>query len=175
MYNHCAMLLNIVNAKNHEGSPVEFSVNVELANDLLESKGYELVGEAEVTGTMCYENRRLTTEAKGKVKINAFCDACAKPLEKTLVFDVNEEFVSADEQSEEQYTLNLANVDLQKAVEDNLLLTLPTKLLCKEDCKGLCPHCGKDLNNHVCNCEAIMESEEQLDNPFNKLSKLGED
>lgn len=168
------MLLNIVNAKNQEGTPVEFNVSVALNEELLQTRGYTILGEAQVKGTMTYDNRELETVATATIDLDVICDNCGKTFSKQFTFDVNERFVDAEVQSEEDYTLNLSSVDLQKPVEDNLLLMLPTRILCSEDCKGLCPYCGKDLNNQVCNCEAIIESEEQFDNPFNKLNKLGD-
>lgn len=168
------MLLNIVNAKNQEGKPVEFNVNVEVDKNLLQDRGYVINGDAKVMGTMVYDDGELTTESTATVNISVICDNCGCGFDKDFTVDINEKFVESEFKDEEDYTLNLSSVDLVKPVEDNLLSNIPTRVLCKEDCKGLCPYCGKDLNNQVCNCEAIIESEEQLDNPFNKLNKLGD-
>ncbi len=43
-------------------------------------------------------------------------------------------------------------IDLTNLLQDQVLLTLPPKVLCKEDCRGLCPKCGKNLNREVCQC-----------------------
>ena len=45
-------------------------------------------------------------------------------------------------------------VDLTKAVTDRILLDLPMAFLCREDCKGLCPVCGADLNEGDCGCQS---------------------
>ena len=42
---------------------------------------------------------------------------------------------------------------LDSLVEADLILSLPSKVLCREDCRGLCPHCGKDLNEGLCGCK----------------------
>lgn len=52
-------------------------------------------------------------------------------------------------------------IDLREAVQEQVVLTLPFKPLCREDCKGLCPHCGADLNSAACECK-----ENTADNPF---------
>ena len=44
-------------------------------------------------------------------------------------------------------------MDLDELIRTDILLELPTKFLCKEDCKGLCPTCGKNLNEGACNCQ----------------------
>ncbi|HUN58295.1 MAG TPA: DUF177 domain-containing protein [Candidatus Binataceae bacterium] len=43
-------------------------------------------------------------------------------------------------------------VDLTPLVQEQVLLALPTRPLCKEDCRGLCPQCGINLNEHHCEC-----------------------
>ena len=43
-------------------------------------------------------------------------------------------------------------IDISKDVREYALLAIPMKNLCKEDCKGLCSHCGKDLNEGECGC-----------------------
>jgi uncharacterized protein len=46
---------------------------------------------------------------------------------------------------------------LEDAVCEQVLLALPLKVICREDCKGLCPHCGKNLNMEQCHCSEPME------------------
>ena len=59
----------------------------------------------------------------------------------------------SDEDSEEERIPAVGEeIDLLKTAEDALLPELPFRLLCREDCRGLCPVCGKDLNNGDCGC-----------------------
>ena len=44
-------------------------------------------------------------------------------------------------------------IDVMPQIEESVFTLLPTKVLCKEDCKGICPNCGKDLNEGSCSCE----------------------
>jgi len=54
---------------------------------------------------------------------------------------------------------SLAVVDMSEDVRQTILLAVPLKLLCREDCRGLCPGCGADLNREACRClEAPGES-----------------
>ena len=48
-------------------------------------------------------------------------------------------------------------VDVTEDIREAIMLSLPRFPLCDEDCKGLCPHCGKDLNGGPCGCRAIEE------------------
>ena len=61
-------------------------------------------------------------------------------------------------------------IDLAKRVRDAIFLAIPTFPLCSEDCKGLCPICGANLNKGSCQCQ---RSEGDLeDSPFSKLGAL---
>jgi uncharacterized protein len=46
---------------------------------------------------------------------------------------------------------------LEDTLREQVLLDLPLKAICREDCKGLCPHCGMNLNNAQCSCAEPLE------------------
>lgn len=46
---------------------------------------------------------------------------------------------------------------LEDVIREQVLLAVPLKAICREDCKGLCPHCGKNLNNEQCSCAEPVE------------------
>ena len=48
-------------------------------------------------------------------------------------------------------------LDLDALAEEDVVLNLPSKVLCKEDCKGLCPQCGKNLNDGPCDCKEPVD------------------
>lgn len=58
-------------------------------------------------------------------------------------------------------------IDLTEQVRQQMVVNLPIKILCKEDCRGLCVKCGANLNTHPCQC--ITEDDE---NPFRNLSGI---
>jgi uncharacterized protein len=58
-------------------------------------------------------------------------------------------------------------VDLESILREQIILMLPLKPLCAEDCRGLCPRCGANLNRETCNCPV-----EKADSPLAKLAKL---
>lgn len=85
------------------------------------------------------------------------CDRCLKeweepfcqPFEHTVVRRVNNE---ADE--DEFLVCPQGFVDLEEMVHTDVVLSLPPVQLCREDCRGLCPRCGKNLNEGDCGCSA---------------------
>lgn len=58
-------------------------------------------------------------------------------------------------------------IELDEDVRDYAILAIPMKKLCFEDCKGLCPRCGKNLNEGPCNCKA-----EKIDSRWEPLQEL---
>jgi uncharacterized protein len=58
---------------------------------------------------------------------------------------------------------------LEDVLKEQVLLTVPSKALCQEDCKGLCPHCGQNLNTGSCSC-----AEKRTDPRWNALAELRE-
>jgi uncharacterized protein len=58
-------------------------------------------------------------------------------------------------------------IDLRDALQEQIILALPYKPLCREACKGLCPHCGADLNRESCQCRERVQG-----GPFDRLKSL---
>lgn len=55
---------------------------------------------------------------------------------------------------EETFPLSQGTIDLKEDVRQSLFLSVPAKSLCRADCQGLCPQCGKNLNEGPCSCAA---------------------
>lgn len=53
---------------------------------------------------------------------------------------------------EDEYIISEGLIDLNLLVNDAVMLSLPIKRLCRDDCRGLCPHCGRNLNEGECGC-----------------------
>jgi len=97
--------------------------------------------------------------------ISGYCDRCLKPIETQIDLPFEQTFYK-DEADEDKYIYTNSLLDATQAVSDEIVLSLPTLLLCKDDCKGLCPKCGCDLNERQCDCDLTRE------NPFSALKNL---
>ncbi len=82
------------------------------------------------------------------------CDRCTRPIERELRFETEHLLVEEKTHEDNDYLLVVTDdeLDIDELVLDSLMLSLPSKQLCKDDCKGLCPRCGKDLNEGPCGC-----------------------
>ncbi|RMD95294.1 MAG: DUF177 domain-containing protein [Calditrichaeota bacterium] len=102
------------------------------------------------------------------------CDRCLEPFSRDLdsdfrvTYSSDPEFVRLDEDIR-LIPPDQAEIDISEDVRETVLLAIPIKLLCKEDCKGLCPHCGANLNFETCTCPGP-----QLDPRWEALKKLME-
>lgn len=164
------MLLNIVKAKTEQGKDFNFDISFDLDNSLIEDKNYQFLTPVTVKGVINYSNDVLKIDSEVNFKLLVVCDNCGESFEKDIKFDLNEKFIEQyDSHNEEDYLIKQTCVEIDKPVIDNLLLNIPTKMLCKEDCKGLCAVCGKNKNFSTCSCEALMDHLEDLENPFNQL------
>lgn len=121
---------------------------------------YPACEPARMTGTISNKAGALVLEGTIETVLHVICDRCTKPLE--VPYHVDAEAVFAyeltDEASEDQIFLLTQNcADLEEVARTLFVLNMDVKYLCSEDCHGLCPTCGKDLNEGDCNCEAEID------------------
>ena len=99
----------------------------------------------------------------------------AEEYERTVEFGIEERFKeqgASDEDTENPDVIYFSGdaIGLDEHVYSNLVVSLPGKHLCGEDCKGICPECGKNLNNGSCDC-----SRDVTDPRFDILDSLNLD
>jgi uncharacterized protein len=81
----------------------------------------------------------------------AECRRCSAPIAGRMEVQFTEEFV-IDAVEGETYPIHQESVDLEVVAREAILLDLPLAPLCREECAGLCPTCGTDLNEGTCSC-----------------------
>lgn len=93
--------------------------------------------------------------AKGTITADmvCVCDRCGAEFESVKITDVDALVVSSDEPDDPAaFALEGDSLDLDEVLETALILDMETKFLCSEDCRGICPTCGKNLNEGPCSC-----------------------
>ena len=107
------------------------------------------------------EKGKAEIEGKATVAVILPCDRCLKPVKVEVELDFSRE-VLAPEQipdedvKEEQLFVNEYELDLDSLLKEELQLAWPSKILCKEECKGICKKCGQDLNEQKCDCDDFV-------------------
>jgi|CZCA01.1.fsa_nt_gi uncharacterized protein len=170
------MIIDISTVKDIKGASIE--VELEGPPDPMAIAGVVLkpvtpvhvVAKATSTG-----HSAILVQGKARAEFSAECHRCLREF----VFDVETEFQEqyhkashmpspmSDYKEDEVLTYNGDFVDISKEVNSHLALSLPIQLICSSECKGLCPVCGKDLNDGECAC-----SEEEGDIRLAPLAQL---
>lgn len=168
-----AMLLNIIKARAQKGESHKVDIVCPIDDKVLQDRGCVPLSEVKLTGQMCYKDDKLHLRADAEIRLLCVCDNCGEEFERTFDFVIDEVFVeNYILHSEEDYVILQGGINISEVVQDNLLLGLSSRLLCKEDCKGLCPICGRNRNKSKCHCEDIeREMERQEENPFGKIKR----
>lgn len=159
-----AMIIDLSSLRQNPGRTQALSLESENLEGLTE--GLSLAGKIHLDGMLTGKDRSVAFAAHVTAVIGTVCDRCLKPLSYALDFELSETLMSAHdvdvlvahgadrEQLEtENWIYNDAHLDLNYLVLDAILTQLPLRHLCRPDCKGLCPHCGADLNDGPCDCE----------------------
>ena len=97
-----------------------------------------------------------------KAEYSTACARCAEPLNG--VFETHFERTASEkpDENDEYLLISDGTLDLSVPVTEQLLSDFPSKLLCRDDCKGLCPKCGKNLNDGDCGCD-LKEPDPRLE------------
>ena len=108
------------------------------------------------------QDRAGAMELKARLDtvLSLTCDRCAKPFEreKTVEYETLLAFELANGESDDIVLLNGdGELELDGLMREVFLLEMDTKNLCSEDCKGLCPGCGADLNVEPCRCKKEID------------------
>lgn len=105
-----------------------------------------------------------------KTDLSLKCDLCLESFKYELSFKLSELFSNDDDDSKDAWTFSDKLIDLQPAVINGILLNMPMKSICSENCKGLCAVCGHNLNESDCGCDTSFGNPE-----FQKLKALFND
>jgi len=136
-----------------------FSLSIDYELDL---SGLTVGGQAifarpvRVSGAARNRSGIVEIAAEARLSISLRCDRCdvnferelAIPIEHTVVTQLNHE-----ENDDDYVLISSYRFDVDPLVSEDIQLALPAKLLCDENCKGLCPNCGQNLNEAACICK----------------------
>lgn len=104
-------------------------------------------------------DRKLALSGGATVVVTMPCARCLGPVEEELELEFDQEIDTKDSDMDrarrldEQIYISGHELDVDRLVCGELTLNLPVKVLCKEDCKGICSQCGANLNEGPCGCE----------------------
>ena len=154
------MLIDLSEILSTEGLTKSVEVHVDF--DSFQFKGMDYrVGQADDF------QLNLSNDGKNRVKVTGstdvvmelVCDRCLEDVEVKVILyfkhkiDTESDAYDQSEDLDENNYIDGYSLDVEQLVYNELLVGWPTKILCSEDCKGICNVCGQNLNKGTCNCE----------------------
>ena len=144
----------------------------------LEDEAIRLTTPPTVSGRLRREGARVKLDGKIDAQLQLECDRCLKPIDFPVASRFKLEYVTREvyqaqqdlELTEEDLDLTVFDgevIDVDALVREELLLAVPTQLLCQKDCKGVCSVCGVDRNVKDCFCQV-----QEIDSRWEGLKEL---
>nr|WP_122011628.1 YceD family protein [Maliibacterium massiliense] len=164
------MILDISQAIKDQGAALRFSFCEDWAPLDIAPDTVTFVGPVAVQGqAVCAKDGAVAVTGSIHLRRSEQCVRCTKPFERDYDIAFQETFVKeTDEADPDCYLYRAEALDLDKMVEDNIILSMPMQSLCSQDCRGLCPVCGADRNVTQCHCADKADEA----NPFARLQAL---
>ena len=154
------MLLGLSKIIDCPGQSVSFSDSIDLS-DLQYGTCNPVCEPVLASGTVRNTAGVLMMQGLITTTIHGVCDRCTEPFTRDVEIPINVVLVTelADEENEDEGVFNLVgdSADLEDIVRTVFVLNMDSRLLCSEDCKGVCGGCGKNLNHEACVCQKEID------------------
>jgi uncharacterized protein len=148
-----------------EGTDGRFAQTYEPGQLSISDERVRLAQHLTVTGRIRQSQRKVEVQGQFSTTVQVECDRCLKPVEVPVSSEFELEYVTPETYSAtaaaalEEGDMSLSvfdgeGLDIDEIVGEQLLLAAPSRVLCTEACKGLCPECGVDRNLNSCTCES---------------------
>ena len=154
------MILNLSDVLSEQHKAIRESVPIEMTSFKSEMGMYNITDTTPLELSVEYAGeRKLWIRGKGEITAVAPGDRCLDDVEVKVELEFEHKITTdteAEDQSEELDENNYIDgysLDVEQLVYNELLTGWPTKILCSDDCKGICNVCGQNLNRGTCNCE----------------------
>lgn len=152
-----------IELENLEGGKSEFA-HVYQPDDLNPvDERVSLTAPASVSGKVRLAGNEVFVNGHVEARATVECDRCLQPVGTPVNADFALEYITGSEYessgtaelTEAELSVSVFDgegIDVDEIVKEQIVLAVPTRMLCREDCKGICPECGTDRNTGDCNC-----------------------
>lgn len=153
------MLINLSELFSCQGKVKTYTQSLEMEQFHGPNGVYEVAEKEPVVLNITHTGeKKMMVEGEAKLALLMPCDRCLEPVRVPFVLSIEEELDMSQEEEErvealdEQPYISGYFLDVELLVQTELVVNLPMKVLCREDCKGICSRCGMNLNYGNCNC-----------------------
>ncbi|MBE6606553.1 MAG: DUF177 domain-containing protein [Ruminococcaceae bacterium] len=126
------------------------------SSDLPSFDDVSFADNVNVSGTLKNNGGYMKLSLLSSLDYTSVCARCLKEIKDNLNINfektVCEEGDLQNEDNDDYVEITDGMLDVDEALIEDIILNFPSKILCDENCKGLCPKCGKDLNCDSCSC-----------------------
>lgn len=143
------MVIDVRKLKYSGKDECNFHFDYEADSKAITLPNAEYSGVVSVNGTLTLGGKSVFVEGEIEYSLATQCSRCLNGVIFHNIVEFNEEF-SETEKADDVYEFKKGLVDLTEMVEEKIMLSMPYTVLCKDDCKGLCPECGANLNEIKC-------------------------
>lgn len=157
------MLINLTDVLTSEGKVVERRVETDW-NEVSSRLGkFPIVKKTPLTLTLSNLGvNKASIEGKMELTFVMECDRCLKPVEQKITLDFTRTVSGPDlyhegaDDDDDQSFMEGYQLNVDDLIKNECFMNLPTKVLCKQNCKGICMQCGNDLNFGECACDTFV-------------------
>ena len=164
------MLIDLSDIIKDYGGRLQLSESFQMQNTHFLGEDFTFNEPFLLEGVILNNTKSLELNANVTGKAEVHCARCQKPMIIDVSFPVSEVLVREDAEfadDEDVLVYSGNSVELMEAITNSFLMNVSGKYLCSEDCKGLCPHCGTNLNDESCDCDKDI-----IDPRWEKLAEI---
>lgn len=164
------MLINLTDVFSSEGKVKKINIPYDQDSFSYNGNVYPVSNKPEISVTFTnIGTGNILVEGNFEITLTIPCDRCLQsvnvPLSVAFTHQVlspekenaaSEKISNAEAFDEEQCFISGYELDTDALINNEILINMPVKVLCSEDCKGICPVCGKNLNQGDCGCDTFV-------------------
>ena len=153
------MQIHLSDITDSEGKHIQLQLDLDLDKISFQMGDYPILEktpvELDITNT---GNKVLEMKGIGAVVVGIPCDRCLEQVAVKIPYEIDQKLDMKKSDTErvqdldENDYLTGMDLDVDRLVYLEVLMSWPLKVLCREDCKGICSRCGKNLNKGSCGC-----------------------
>ena len=156
------MLVNLTDVFTNEGQVQEQTVSYDADMFTSQSGTFSIKESSPVALRLSNIGQsKALVQGTAKLTFALACDRCLQDVDYTFDLSFDTVVISPDytgEDAEEEAASELMegyHLNVDELIKNELLLNWPMKVLCREDCKGICRKCGTNLNHSSCSCDTV--------------------
>lgn len=157
------MILNLTQVTSGKLSQMPFEFRFQPRLEDVKHFGIISIGEFDISGVVNKSGSELLMDYTIKGDLVYQCSRCLEdvsehfclPLQKRIIKSA---IVKQEDEESGCYVIDDYQLPIGELVQDEIMMALPFQVVCRNDCKGLCPQCGMNLNHESCSC-----SEDKID------------